>query len=506
MTSALLPRAERRVGRLRVRAREEGEARHASTLLADALRTASLPIADQGQLLLVRKLSLGRISPFASGATLALQLELVMRQARLTAAHFDSPGAASANAVIFPSRADAIAALARAHSRRVEPGEWFWRAAVPGWAAPLSRPERWRALLEAAHELPEAAIISARIVSEALRAGVEDELLSSIPPGRGAAWLARQGWSWSEAERAMHEVETRERPPDPSAATANQPDVIDRWERSWGPVSERLVWLAIVLAVTENPGRAADPGLVTATTKCLLARARLEAPNRVPQTPSGAGEEDGLDSSAISASTLSPGDAHESSALAAEEAKSPLGMLRSENEFTSFAGMLFLVPILERLGFADWLALNPDLLESRFPSRLLRFIGARVGMFQDDPLALALDHPTEAEPVFAQADLSEAAREILAFRPPRTRPDSLHMAWTTALRRWSRRNARLGLISLIRRPGRVSVSPTQLDVFFDLAAADLRLRRVALDVDPGWVPWLGRVVRFHYLDDYAPAH
>jgi hypothetical protein len=36
-------------------------------------------------------------------------------------------------------------------------------------------------------------------------------------------------------------------------------------------------------------------------------------------------------------------------------------------------------------------------------------------------------------------------------------------------------------------------------VFFDLAAADVRVRRSGLDIDPGWVPWLGRVVRFHYL-------
>jgi len=26
------------------------------------------------------------------------------------------------------------------------------------------------------------------------------------------------------------------------------------------------------------------------------------------------------------------------------------------------------------------------------------------------------------------------------------------------------------------------------------------VRRVALDVDPGWLPWLGCVVRFHYGD------
>jgi hypothetical protein len=44
------------------------------------------------------------------------------------------------------------------------------------------------------------------------------------------------------------------------------------------------------------------------------------------------------------------------------------------------------------------------------------------------------------------------------------------------------------------------VSRTHIDVDFRLSQADVRIRRVALDVDPGWVPWLGRVVQFSYLD------
>jgi len=27
---------------------------------------------------------------------------------------------------------------------------------------------------------------------------------------------------------------------------------------------------------------------------------------------------------------------------------------------------------------------------------------------------------------------------------------------------------------------------------------DIDIRRVGLDIDPGWVPWLGRTVTFHY--------
>jgi hypothetical protein len=61
-----------------------------------------------------------------------------------------------------------------------------------------------------------------------------------------------------------------------------------------------------------------------------------------------------------------------------------------------------------------------------------------------------------------------------------------------------RRYCRISLRSLIQRPGRVVMTVTHWDVIFDLNQIDLRLRRIALDSDPGWVPWLGRVVQFHY--------
>jgi hypothetical protein len=39
---------------------------------------------------------------------------------------------------------------------------------------------------------------------------------------------------------------------------------------------------------------------------------------------------------------------------------------------------------------------------------------------------------------------------------------------------------------------------TDLDVSLSIDSADIRIRRAGLDLDPGWLPWFGRVVRFHY--------
>lgn len=55
---------------------------------------------------------------------------------------------------------------------------------------------------------------------------------------------------------------------------------------------------------------------------------------------------------------------------------------------------------------------------------------------------------------------------------------------------------------LLAVPALIDASPSHLEIHYPLACVRLGVRRVALDVDPGWVPWLGRVVRFHYLDPW----
>jgi len=57
--------------------------------------------------------------------------------------------------------------------------------------------------------------------------------------------------------------------------------------------------------------------------------------------------------------------------------------------------------------------------------------------------------------------------------------------------------------ALFTRVARVHHDASHIDVDFHTNAVDLEIRLAGLDVDPGWLPWLGRVVRFHYLDDRA---
>ena len=79
------------------------------------------------------------------------------------------------------------------------------------------------------------------------------------------------------------------------------------------------------------------------------------------------------------------------------------------------------------------------------------------------------------------------------------RPDG-RASWRIGLDRWLERRARIKLARLVWRPGWLRVTDERLIVRFPPAAADIRLRRRALDVDPGWTDWLGLAVRYLYAE------
>ncbi|MEM8536654.1 MAG: hypothetical protein AAGF56_02210 [Pseudomonadota bacterium] len=55
-----------------------------------------------------------------------------------------------------------------------------------------------------------------------------------------------------------------------------------------------------------------------------------------------------------------------------------------------------------------------------------------------------------------------------------------------------------GWRSLLTRPALFTASPTHLDVILNLDEVRIAERRMGLDLSPGWVPWLGRIVTLHF--------
>ena len=155
---------------------------------------------------------------------------------------------------------------------------------------------------------------------------------------------------------------------------------------------------------------------------------------------------------------------------------------------------MFLLPVLERVGFGKWAEERgtgepaPELLLAQIFDLLL----ARLRIEDEDPtwrLAAAFRLKPEATPA--------PNRDLRGFRLQAEDCEAANI-WLATCRRLLRRHARIGLASLVLRPARLAITPTHVDVFFRLNAADVRIRRAGLDIDPGWVPWFGRVVAFHY--------
>jgi hypothetical protein len=57
-------------------------------------------------------------------------------------------------------------------------------------------------------------------------------------------------------------------------------------------------------------------------------------------------------------------------------------------------------------------------------------------------------------------------------------------------------------LAALTSPGRVYTSATHLDVVLSLESIDMPARIAGLDQDPGWVPALGRIVLFHFVEGH----
>ena len=469
----MLPPA-RSVRRLSLRAPSDDLAARGSALLHDALHTASLPGSSGGTCVVIRQLALGRISANASPASIALLLERAADEAASMAVPYDGPGAESAEAVRFPGRAEALIALAARHSARLPTDAWFWDALVPGWQAASSRPARFRLLLDVASSEPDVIVLVAAIVARAVAARCERELFDGVREADALWWLTAIG------------PPTVDSGPSPGADDLS----MSRWaaaacrsDHGWAVDDIRVVWLATALAIRDNPARAADPQLpsrISARLRDGLSISQAKPEDRVARrgdSPPRVIPEvrDELETTELLRRDVAKALSAPQASAIHDGGRAHETIDRSVTDWTGFAGLLFVIPILVRCGFVEHLRASPAQLEDRFAERLLGYIARRCGAVEDDPLVL-----------------------LFPFDPG---PDHEDLrSWMNVVRKWSRRHARLGLITLTRRRGRVYASETHLDIEFDLSQLDVRVRRAALDVDPGWVPWLGRVVQFIYTD------
>lgn len=459
--------SERSVRHLRIRAASEAQVRSTVIRLEDALRCASLPDAAT-RVLLVRRLNLGVMAPDASPQSLSRLLEQRVAAAGGTWQHGGSVNAAAADFVFFHDALDARIELALRLAHHAPCTAWYWPLAVPEFEPVRDVPSNLCRMAQAIAALPEAAAALPAWIARLAASGAVPLLARAITPLQGAALL-----------RAAH-VPAAPRGPYPSQRAAAQPWTTDNthatapaWLSSLALAGGyKLQDTAIVPPASSGaratPVAAPDAPLMRSgpQTRTHTGTAPLtHAPRQIstPVTPACGGGPDLPDSLPAAPSV----GAHHAQAAA-----------------TAFGGLLFMLPLLQRLGYAAWAANLGNPTSAAVIYHLFRLILQRLRAPPDDP-AWQLAYPACADDFdCAPARVADAQR------------------WLLTCRRWLRRQARIGVASLVRRPAALSITVTHADVYFRLSATDIRVRRAGLDIDPGWIPWYGKVVTFHYTESH----
>jgi hypothetical protein len=484
--------ALRQVQILRLRSTQASLLQRGAILLEDALRTASLPGTDGSRLLIVRRMSLGSFCADWPPASVAMLIEKRFQQLGAYAVHAEDPLAANASAVYFRDEVEPYLCLAVRIALGMDTGAWFWKLAVSDWQPEMSREESLHSLLYSILRTGPGCLAVLRLVKALLQAQALERLLSALEVPDGPALLQVFGWSvpaFSSFSRRCDDDQAM------LSGGFSKMQVLANFCAQWGAEDDRSRWLASILLVTARPALHRSTRLPRYAKLLIdlaqrgtaahfkLSHLELEddadtlGPGANRRKDAGAaplmaenGELHGLE---LTVDPTCPGGEVVSGRQTLEDVT--LAGREPLQRATSRVGLFFLLAVMERVGLPQWLEENPETTGSNFPAQILRTIAQRLKTPADDPVWLALDEVDQPAPA-----------DVVAF-------------WLSRLRAFCRRSARIGLHSLVCRGGRISVTPTHLDVYLPASDADVRVRRAGLDFDLGWVPWFGRVVHFHYL-------
>jgi hypothetical protein len=526
---------ERIVKHLSLRADREADVRRALLTVEDALRCASLPDAG-ARLLLVRHLNLGIIAQGVSSQTLSRLIEEKVAAVGGVWVHAINPTAEYANFVFFRDSLEARHELALRLARTRPCTAWYWRLAVPEFKLAEGTHANLRSIALAIAALPEAPAALPAWIARLTAAGVASVIARAIGSTE-AAVLLHSAHLYDTHGAQEFQSTLKEQPQFLFARQHGYLAELPLQTEHRPALATLPSWLQVLsrargfLPFTESGKR-------VATESCEKNLHGLPIPRHVKAdaTPVPA-QLDNIASEAaleISANTLAI-DVHRASLseqFNADEVCMPdqphgntheaaKGPVLNASPFldaspTAYGGLLFLLPVLQRLDYPAWAEVLPEVAAAHIVQQMLALVLRHLDAPTDDPAWLlassSLSDPFGHIDVIAPATWDDpmlvaprgaAAKDLVTLVDQAQSAVALAHVLLIASRRWLRRIAGIGVASLVRRPAAIGLRATHGDVFFRLGDADMRIRRAGLDFDPGWVPWYGRVISFHYTEQYT---
>ncbi len=452
-----LDRLDRHVWRSYLRIADGVSRYSVACSLEESLRLVSLPGEEEGRVYCFRRVALAGIAANANRQVWMDRLQQALAPLAAQAVHATDPRASSASSVYFNNELEALETLLRDALRFERRPEWF-SASILGVPPESGAAVQIPAILERLRQPPISPGTAAAIVWAAIGTSDPTPFLDVIP-----AFVIRDWVREFDGRKNLSANAT------PIEFNGRLKNAVQQAAGSFGWRDPRTVWLASLAVICLSPSALMSGTAVKAarSTLRLLEAAPSAALTRTPPAASPA----------------------------------LLG------EPTLAAGLYFLLHVLRRLGISAALESCPTLAEAGFSTHILKRLAVHAGVAPSDPILLCLPPGPEE---FSLSPEVLAALPLRAsvwpdgFAPPRrSDASSLLRIWTLAVRRWCRRMGRLTVGEIVNRKGRVWLTRSDVDVTLPLAAAEIRIRRIGLDIDPGWVQWFGefgKVVRFHYRD------
>ncbi len=510
-------RLDRYVKRSYLTIRERVSRHRVAFSLEEALRLAQLPGEDEGRIYCFRRISVNGVPEEASRRVWIEAVQQILGVAASHAVHGNSAGAGASNAIFFHNLEEALEmllrhALLRRSAAAITTPLWY-AASLLGVAGETSYDQQILTALELLRT-PSLAPGSAELLFAALDGLDPALLLSAIPPEKSREWI-------EELDQA------RQTPRDalPLQLPSKLETLLRQAGTGFGWKDPRTLWLAVQAALCAAPSTRSS---AMAAQRARSTLRKLEAEffsGPRASTPIKKerpvtfffDDEDQAGASLPLQPKAGPEPAFMDSLFVPEQAASAEVRFGDERparapllgETTSSAGLFFLLNVLRKLGIVAAVEACPALLDANFAAHVLKSVSIRIGLESDDPILLCLPSPEhefslddhliadlQGKPACFPAGYTHTSREKFDA-------DYLLRLWSVAIRRWCWRMGRLSLPEIVHRTGRVWLTRTEIDVTLPLKEVDICIRRVGLDIDPGWLPWFGergRVVRFHYRD------
>ncbi|HKK04895.1 MAG TPA: hypothetical protein VKA50_03505 [Gammaproteobacteria bacterium] len=345
----------------------------------------------------------------------------------------------------------------------------------PAWPSELvSAPlrARWRPVLDGV------AVSDARVRLAAALAAIEWRPTRLLDEDAGG-FIAAVAADLAGSSSARHPGMARRPRPAPGRTTAGKRrTVVTESPAAGRPIPEDRRQTTRVPRVETDPRVSARPSVSTAQPKDAV-QVEGDSPPTLTQQPNVTVKRSGAPV------TESPSTDHRTDVTQTEPIDRPGE--GPEGFYTPEGGLFLLLNFLERPEARSLIAEHGEMAAMPSGWALLYRLGQALGLSANGTMAWWLAERLELNDVGRLAEL-----------PPLPGGTAL-VALGERLYRQADGSEPLWGAALLRRPALVACTRSHLDVCYPLARASLSVRLVGLDLDPGWLAWLGRVVSFHYV-------